>query len=147
MNDGFPDCCHFPQWAIISDMVIETFPESFPEEYFSLEQFRFHVALSISRAYSSEGIKGLESAGLLLLPGIDMANHNDEVRFAVQGGDAVFSDAGTVAIVSDRPYAEGEQIFTTYGRKSNSQMLYGFGFTREDPFHPHNSADISLEIE
>jgi hypothetical protein len=65
-------------------MVIETFPESFPEDYFTLERYRFNVALSISRAYSSEGIKGLESSGLLLLPGIDMANHNDKVQFAVQ---------------------------------------------------------------
>jgi hypothetical protein len=64
-----------------------------------------------------------------------------------QGGDGVFTQAGSVAVVSDRAYGPGDQIYTTYGRKSNSQLLYAFGFTREDAYHPHNSADISLEIE
>jgi len=134
------------QYDFINDMVLGMFPEKFPEEFFSLEQYRFHVCLSISRAFSLDGMKGL-GRGLALLPGIDMANHDDGVKFAVQRGDGVFSGRDSIVLISDRDYAEGEQVFTTYGRKSNAQSLYAFGFTREDPMHPFNSADIALQLD
>lgn len=46
------------QYGMLYDLVIGTFPEIFPQEYFSLEQYRLHIALSISRSYSLEGLKG-----------------------------------------------------------------------------------------
>jgi hypothetical protein len=56
----------------------------------------------------------------MLVPGLDFANHDDSVRIQFCAGTR-----GGIAILADRPYAAGDQIYTTYGPKSNAQVCEG----------------------
>ena len=56
----------------------------------------------------------------MLVPGLDFANHDDAVRIQFCAGTR-----GGIAILADRPYAAGDQIYTTYGPKSNAQVCEG----------------------
>jgi hypothetical protein len=117
-------------------------PLAFPPNVFSAQAFRWAVGSIISRAIPSSAIPGLSPAlGLLLVPGLDFANHDDTVRVQFAAGAR-----GGVALVADRHYAAGQEVLTSYGPKSNAQMVMSMGFTRPDPLHPFNSADIQLAV-
>ena len=94
------------------------------------------------RAIPSASVPGMDPAlGLLLVPGLDFANHDDNVRLQFAAGLR-----GGLALVCDRSYSRGEEVTTTYGPKSNAQMLMSMGFSREQVEHPFNSADILLTL-
>ena len=61
----------------------------------------------------------------MLVPGLDFANHDDAVRIQFCAGTR-----GGIAILADRPYAAGDQIYTTYGPKSNAQVCEGIAAHR-----------------
>jgi hypothetical protein len=46
------------QYQMMNDLVFLNFPELFEPTYFSLDSYRLAVALSISRAFSLEGLQG-----------------------------------------------------------------------------------------
>lgn len=75
------------------------------------------------------------------MPGLDFANHDDGVRTQFAAGLR-----GGLALLCDRDYQRGGEITTTYGPKSNAQMLMSFGFARQAVEHPFNSADILLSL-
>ena len=80
-------------------------------------------------------ILGLEHSGfedevIALVPWIDFMNHDPNSKAYV----AATRDGNGPAVLlkTDRPYQGDEQIFDSYGRRSNDELLllYGFSLTR-----------------
>lgn len=49
-----------------------------------------------------------------------------------------------IVVYSDRSYAPSEQVFATYGQKSNSELLLLYGFTSER--NPFNAVELNVSL-
>ena len=65
---------------------------------------------------------------MILVPGLCLINHRtrSSIFFQYDETDQMFK------IVSERSYAKGEQVFVSYGEKSNDNLLQWYGFSEED---------------
>lgn len=72
----------------------------------------------------------MEDEVIALVPWIDFMNHDPDSKAYV----AATRDGNGPAVLlkTDRPYQGDEQIFDSYGRRSNDELLllYGFSLTR-----------------
>ena len=64
----------------------------------------------------------------VLAPGLDFANHRSQDTSEVSL--SYFSDA--IALTSDLDLNKGDALCTTYGQKSNAQLLLNYGFVEDD---------------
>lgn len=122
----------------LKQQVFDDHRNVFGAEYFTLEHYFWAKELVLSRAYAVEGDLG----GLVcLLPGIDMANHAPDVEYGVRqlsfdealkvpwGGppqelttQEQDDDEEMVALVADRKYARGEEVWSSYGPHDKSRL-------------------------
>lgn len=72
----------------------------------------------------------------LLAPGVDFMNHNSHVTCDLSYD--YFLDGYSVQL--DRDYEQGEQVFISYGKKSNDELLQYFGFVQ--PNNPYDFVEI-----
>ncbi|XP_015169009.1 ribulose-1,5 bisphosphate carboxylase/oxygenase large subunit N-methyltransferase, chloroplastic isoform X2 [Solanum tuberosum] len=78
-----------------------------------------------------------------LVPWADMLNHNCEVETFL---DYDKSSQGIV-FTTDRVYLPGEQVFISYGRKSNGELLLSYGFVPKEGTNPSDSVEVSLALK
>ena len=84
---------------------------------------------------------------LALVPYADLMNHNPYSRTyidAQRSGMPLISRTEEVAVYSDRPYKQFEQVFISYGEKGNADLLLLYGFALER--NPFNSVEISVGL-
>ncbi len=86
---------------------------------------------------------------LALVPYADLINHSPYSQAyldAREKGDWLFK-TGTeeVVLYADRSYRKMEQIYISYGPKSNSDLLLLYGFALER--NPYNSVDVTVSIQ
>ena len=110
------------EYEALHTAVFAPAPDIFPPVVFTLANYRWAKHVVLSRAYAVDGL------GEALVPGIDVANHIAGVRYGVR---LVAGNAG-VGLVADRAYRAGDQIWSSYGRKSNAELLLSFGFVLPD---------------
>ena len=73
-----------------------------------------------------------------VVPGVDMVNHAPRARANARWEhveDSSRPDGGYVALVSappNRTMKDGEEIFISYGDKSNEELLFTYGFALKD---------------
>ncbi|GAA5920831.1 hypothetical protein JCM1841_005116 [Sporobolomyces salmonicolor] len=102
------------------------------------ERWLWACTLISSRAFPSSLIDGDKpNSTPVLFPGIDMLNHRPTSKIT-WSADVHVETAGTGAegkkgkgsltIVLDEAVGADEQIFNTYGAKSNEELLLGYGF-------------------
>ncbi|KAK7818765.1 ribulose-1 [Quercus suber] len=48
-----------------------------------------------------------------------------------------------VVFTTDRPYQPGEQVFISYGKKSNGELLLSYGFVPKEGTNPSDSVELS----
>ena len=129
-------------FALLRSLCFQAMPVAFPPTVFSRAAFCWAIGTVLSRAIPASAIAGVDAGrGLMLVPGLDCANHDDSVRLQFAAGAR-----GGVALLADRAIAPGEEVFTTYGPKSNAQMFMSMGFCRSDAHHAFNSADLLLML-
>ncbi|KAJ8445650.1 hypothetical protein Cgig2_009051 [Carnegiea gigantea] len=80
---------------------------------------------------------------IALVPWADMLNHSCEVETYL---DYDRSSKGIV-FTTDRQYQPGEQVFISYGKKSNGELLLSYGFVPKEGTNPSNSAELSLSLK
>lgn len=78
-----------------------------------------------------------------LVPWADMLNHSCEVETFL---DYDNSSRGIV-FTTDRPYQAGEQVFISYGRKSNGELLLSYGFVPKEGTNPSDSVELLLSLK
>ncbi|MCE0481825.1 hypothetical protein HAX54_039907 [Datura stramonium] len=114
-------------------------PDLFPEEIFNIETFNWSFGILFSRLVRLPSMDGR----VALVPWADMLNHNCEVETFL---DYDKSSQGIV-FTTDRAYLPGEQVFISYGRKSNGELLLSYGFVPREGTNPSDSVEVSLSLK
>ncbi|KAJ8532642.1 hypothetical protein K7X08_012565 [Anisodus acutangulus] len=114
-------------------------PDLFPEEIFNIETFNWSFGILFSRLVRLPSMDGR----VALVPWADMLNHNCEVETFL---DYDKSSQGIV-FTTDRAYLPGEQVFISYGRKSNGELLLSYGFVPREGTNPSDSVELSLSLK
>ncbi|XP_062009237.1 ribulose-1,5 bisphosphate carboxylase/oxygenase large subunit N-methyltransferase, chloroplastic [Rosa rugosa] len=113
-------------------------PDLFPEEVFNIETFKWSFGILFSRLVRLPSMDGK----VALVPWADMLNHSCEVDTFL---DYDKSSQGVV-FTTDRPYQPGEQVFISYGKKSNGELLLSYGFVPSKGTNPSDSVELSVSL-
>jgi len=106
----------------------KNYPEVFDGRVYTKEEYRWAQAIANSRSFDFSNIFG----EYVLVPYADLFNHCCD-----NGGDTEKNRVATYTYTMDtdifrvyasKDYSEGEQVYITYGEKSNSQFLISYGF-------------------
>ena len=121
--------------------------EFFPSKLYTFDLFLWCFVILFSRA--ARLTSKLAGEELALVPYADLMNHNPYsntyIDSQTSGGITSFiNKKEEVAIYSDRSYKKFEQVFISYGEKSNSDLLLLYGFALER--NPYNAVDITVGL-
>ncbi len=121
-------------------------PDVFPREHFTYEAWEWAFTNLFSRAIRLRNMK--EGETLSMVPYADLINHSPysgAYLDARETGDWLFKTGGEeVILYADRGYRKMEQIYISYGPKSNADLLLLYGFALER--NPFNSVDVTVSI-
>jgi len=138
------------EWKQLKENLFEKYSDQFPLEIYTLENWFWAYAIMFSRAVRLDyGEKRKETEDdlaqvIALVPYIDLINHQPQARTYIAGiTEGVDMALGLsekerfVVLSSDRFYEKYEQIYVSYGQKSNAYllMLYGFCLERNNVDH------------
>ncbi|KAF7833200.1 ribulose-1,5 bisphosphate carboxylase/oxygenase large subunit N-methyltransferase, chloroplastic [Senna tora] len=119
--------------------IFSKYPSLFPEEVFNIETFKWSFGILFSRLVRLPSMDGK----FALVPWADMLNHSCDVETFL---DYDKSSKGIV-FTTDRPYQPGEQVFISYGKKSNGELLLSYGFVPKEGTNPSDSVELSLSLK
>jgi len=111
----------------------------FPEEIFNLQSWEWAMTLLFSRAIYLQNSKRIA-----IVPYGDLLNHNPFSTSYIDSKSIPFSNNIEIAMYSDRSYNKFDQIFTTYGPKTNLELLLLYGFSSER--NPFESYEIRVAL-
>lgn len=128
------------------DGLIKKFPKRFPAEYFTSENWTWAFVMLFSRAIRLRSLAVGER--LAMVPYADLINHSafsGAFLDARATGDWLFKNGEEeVILYADRGYRQMEQVYISYGQKSNAELLLLYGFALER--NPYNSVDVTVSI-
>jgi histone-lysine N-methyltransferase SETD3 len=124
----------------------DQYPDVFPREHFTFENWVWAFTNLFSRAIRLTNMKQGET--LAMVPYADLINHSPysgSYLDAREVGDWLFKTGDEeVILYADRGYRKMEQIYISYGPKSNADLLLLYGFALER--NPFNSVDVTVSI-
>jgi len=122
------------------------FPDRFPRDKFTHENWVWAFTMLFSRAIRLRNLK--EGEALALVPYADLINHSPfsgaYVDAREEGDWLIKTGEEEVILYADRGYRKMEQIYISYGPKSNADLLLLYGFALER--NPFNSVDVTVSI-
>jgi Rubisco LSMT substrate-binding/SET domain len=126
--------------------LIAKFPNSFPATIYTFEKWEWAFTMLFSRAIRLRSLRRGEA--LAMVPYADLINHSSFSQCYIdarESGDWLFKTGEEeVIIFADRGYRRMEQIYISYGPKSNAELLLLYGFAVER--NPYNSVDVTVSI-
>ena len=126
--------------------LIARYPDRIPAERFTYENWIWAFAMLFSRAIRLQSLRQGET--LALVPYADLINHSPFSQAFVdarESGDWLFKTGEEeVILYADRGYRRMEQVYISYGQKSNAELLLLYGFAVER--NPFNSVDVTVSI-
>lgn len=124
----------------------DRFPDRFPRDKFTHENWIWAFTMLFSRAIRLRNLK--EGEALALVPYADLINHSPfsgaYIDAREEGDWLVKTGEEEVILYADRGYRKMEQIYISYGPKSNADLLLLYGFALER--NPFNSVDVTVSI-
>jgi histone-lysine N-methyltransferase SETD3 len=128
------------------DGLIQRFPDRFPADHFTYKNWEWAFIMLFSRAIRLRSLK--QGEALALVPYADLINHSPfsgAYIDARENGDWLFKSGDEeIILYADRAYRRMEQIYISYGQKSNAELLLLYGFAVER--NPFNSVDVTVSI-
>lgn len=116
------------------------------EKHFTFENWLWAFTMMFSRAIRLRSLAQGES--LAMVPYADLINHSPFSQAYIDArasGDWLFKTGEEeVILFADRGYRRMEQIYISYGPKSNADLLLLYGFAVER--NPFNSVDVTVGI-
>eukprot|EP00930_Biecheleria_cincta_P001586 TRINITY_DN102722_c0_g1_i1.p1 TRINITY_DN102722_c0_g1~~TRINITY_DN102722_c0_g1_i1.p1 ORF type:complete len:686 (+),score=137.47 TRINITY_DN102722_c0_g1_i1:53-2110(+) len=118
---------------------MQDFPDKFPADAFTEENWIWAFSNLFSRAVRL-AFPDDKKEFVALVPYIDLFNHNPNANTYItavcQAGNTALSFAldekeRSVLVLADRYYDKYDQIYISYGAKSNGQLLLLYGFSTE----------------
>ena len=126
--------------------LISKFPDKFPAEHYTYENWVWAFTMLFSRAIRLRNLRVGER--LAMVPYADLINHSAFSQTFIdarESGDWLFKDGEEeVILYADRGYRQMEQVYISYGQKSNAELLLLYGFALER--NPYNSVDVTVSI-
>mmetsp|Transcript_50354 Transcript_50354/g.75264 ORF Transcript_50354/g.75264 Transcript_50354/m.75264 type:complete len:588 (-) Transcript_50354:38-1801(-) len=126
--------------------LIAKFPKRFPAKIYTYENWVWAFTMLFSRAIRLRNLRMGEA--LAMVPYADLINHSPFSQAFVdaqESGDYLFKTGEEEAILyADRNYRRMEQVYISYGPKSNADLLLLYGFAAER--NPYNSVDVTVSI-
>ena len=124
----------------------DRFPDRFPRDAFTYENWVWAFTMLFSRAIRLRNLRAGET--LAMVPYADLINHSafsGAYVDARESGDWLFKTGEEeVILYADRGYRKMEQVYISYGPKSNADLLLLYGFALER--NPYNSVDVTVSI-
>ena len=96
-------------------------PDTFPPTTFTFENYLWGAANVASRAYGDDA----DGTHLCIAPLVDFLNHKAGALQLTRFGNGIVAYA-------HKHYEAGEQVWVSYGGKSNAQLLSQYGFVDPD---------------
>jgi Rubisco LSMT substrate-binding/SET domain len=126
--------------------LIAKYPNRFPADKFTYKNWVWAFTMLFSRAIRLRSLRRGET--LALVPYADLINHSPYSQSYIDAretGDWLFKTGDDeVVLFADRAYRRMEQIYISYGPKSNAELLLLYGFAAER--NPYNSVDVTVSI-
>lgn len=126
--------------------LIAKFPDRFPSDVFTYENWVWAFTMLFSRAIRLRNLRVGER--LAMVPYADLINHSAFSQTFIdarESGDWLFKDGEEeIILYADRGYRQMEQVYISYGQKSNAELLLLYGFALER--NPYNSVDVTVSI-
>eukprot|EP01103_Thecamoeba_quadrilineata_P003169 TRINITY_DN12977_c0_g1_i1.p1 TRINITY_DN12977_c0_g1~~TRINITY_DN12977_c0_g1_i1.p1 ORF type:complete len:421 (+),score=52.70 TRINITY_DN12977_c0_g1_i1:62-1324(+) len=107
--------------------LIKSYPQFFNSINATYDKFMWATFLIFSRGYWLDNDDTLPG----LVPLADMINHSVPPNQANYASYKFHESTQTFCIHSNFPFKTGEQVFITYGAKSNYELLIDYGFLME----------------
>ena len=124
----------------------DKFPDRFPRSAFTYDAWVWAFTMLFSRAIRLRNLRDGEA--LAMVPYADLINHSPMSGAYVDAretGDWLFKTGEEeVILYAERGYRKMEQIYISYGPKSNADLLLLYGFALER--NPYNSVDVTVSI-
>jgi hypothetical protein len=111
----------------------------YPSSIFNIQSWEWALSVVFSRAIFLKGLNMIS-----LIPYVDFLNHNPFSISYIDAKKITFSDNYEISIYSDKPINKYEQIFITYGPKSNLELIMLYGFILER--NPFDSIEIRISV-
>jgi len=122
------------------------FPDRFPKEHFTYENWIWAFTMLFSRAIRLRSLA--QGEALAMVPYADLINHSPfsqaYIDARASGDWLVKTGEEEIILFADRGYRRMEQIYISYGPKSNADLLLLYGFAVER--NPFNSVDVTVGI-
>jgi histone-lysine N-methyltransferase SETD3 len=121
------------EFGYVAENLFKKHPEVFPDTVFNQTSYFWARHIVDSRAW------GLQAGAFGLIPMADMFNHKNDFPTLMTESE---KQRSTLHAPAHSGYAVGDQIFDSYGNKSNAQLLLSYGFMVDD--NEHDSLNINI---
>lgn len=109
------------EFEVLNDMLFQKNPDSFPSDIFTFKNYLWGAANVASRAYGDDPT----GTHLCIAPMVDFLNHKAGALQLTRFGNGIVAYA-------HKNYRAGEQVWVSYGGKSNAELLSQYGFVDPD---------------
>jgi histone-lysine N-methyltransferase SETD3 len=127
------------QFFRINNQVFKQNSILFPKTLYNIETWEWALSVLFSRAIFLQNFKKLT-----LVPYADFLNHNPFSTSYIDAKEIPFSEFLEITMYADKPYNKFDQVFTTYGPKTNLELLLLYGFILER--NPFDSTEIRVGL-
>ncbi|KAG5188740.1 putative ribulose-1,5-bisphosphate carboxylase/oxygenase small subunit N-methyltransferase I [Tribonema minus] len=132
------------EYAALQQGILTKHAALFAADAYTFDAFRWAFAMLFSRAIRLASLSDGEA--IALVPYADLLNHNPFANAYVDARQTGWlKKVDEVAVYSDRAYKRMEQIYISYGPKSNADLLLLYGFALDR--NPFNSVDITVALD
>ncbi|CAE7497099.1 RBCMT [Symbiodinium sp. CCMP2592] len=121
------------EYVALNESLFQEHSEKFPSNVFTFDRFLWGAATVASRAYGDDA----EGTHLCIAPLVDFLNHRAGALQLTRFGNGIVAYA-------HKHYDVGEQVWVSYGGKSNAELLSQYGFV--DPDNGQEAVYIRLGV-
>lgn len=119
--------------------VFENDRERFSEDVFTFDAWKWAFGILFSRAIMLQ-----QEGCIALVPYADLINHSCFCSTFIDMQTEIISRKKHVVLYTDRGYNTMDQVYVSYGPKSNSELLLLYGFLIDR--NPYDSVEISVSL-
>ncbi|CEL95601.1 unnamed protein product [Vitrella brassicaformis CCMP3155] len=146
----------------VRSLVLTKKPEMFPEDVFTFEAWLWAFIQIFSRSIRLQLGKSTskEREEIAMVPYADLINHSPFSSSFITAespsaflkrwrGDPITEQVRVVdddvKVYTDRAYKRMEQVYVSYGQKSNADLLLLYGFALDR--NPHNTVSLDFQLD
>mmetsp|Transcript_15842 Transcript_15842/g.20937 ORF Transcript_15842/g.20937 Transcript_15842/m.20937 type:complete len:506 (+) Transcript_15842:53-1570(+) len=133
------------EFETLNEDIFQKYPDIFPADVFNLEAYKWAFVMLFSRAICINNLE--DGPAIALVPYADLFNHNPFASSFIDArskGGFFTQKKQEVVVYADRGYKKFEQVFISYGQKSNLELLLLYGFALDR--NPYNSVDLTVVL-